>query len=148
MERISNRDQAKQNDPDVPNKEIASDQIPAVFFLTMLKTSLNRTIVYNLTHTKQPLSFGRLDVPNVCFDRGPLDKQVPCASLLSHSLTPREKEVLLWAARGKTSWEIGMLLNLTEKTVKFYLANARKKLKVQNTTHAVAICLSERTFEL
>lgn len=56
-------------------------------------------------------------------------------------LSPREKEVLTWAARGKTSWETAQLLGLTEKTVKFYTRNACRRLNAQNKTHAVATCM-------
>lgn len=68
--------------------------------------------------------------------------------LRSHTLAPREKEVLYWAAEGKTSWETANVLGLSEKTVKHYLSNARKRLAVQNTKQAIALCMSERAFVL
>lgn len=52
-------------------------------------------------------------------------------------LTPREREVLLWTAKGKTSGEISDILNLSAKVVEFHLNNAKKKLQVFNKTHAV-----------
>lgn len=58
------------------------------------------------------------------------------------SLTPREKDVLFWAANGKSAWETAALLQLTENTVKFYIRNACSRLGAQNKTHAVAICLA------
>lgn len=53
-------------------------------------------------------------------------------------LTPRERECLLWAACGKTAWEISRILKIAERTVKFHLANASRRLDTSNTTHAVA----------
>jgi len=53
-------------------------------------------------------------------------------------LTEREKECLRLAADGKTSWEIGRLLNLSERTANFHLNNAMVKLDVSNRQHAVA----------
>lgn len=53
-------------------------------------------------------------------------------------LTEREKECLRLAADGKTSWEIGKLLNLSERTANFHLNNAMVKLDVSNRQHAVA----------
>ncbi|MBF0110096.1 MAG: autoinducer binding domain-containing protein [Magnetococcales bacterium] len=53
-------------------------------------------------------------------------------------LTEREKECLRWAADGKTSWETGMILNVSERTVNFHLANAQKKLMATNKIQAVA----------
>ncbi len=53
------------------------------------------------------------------------------------SLSPRERECLLWIAEGKTFWETAMILSLSERTVRFYLESARHKLGAANTTHAV-----------
>ena len=58
------------------------------------------------------------------------------------SLTPREKEVLLWTAEGKTAWDISQILNISERTVVFHLQNTAEKLNVCNRTHAVARALS------
>ncbi|MEW5727302.1 MAG: PAS-domain containing protein [Pseudomonadota bacterium] len=44
------------------------------------------------------------------------------------SMTAREREVLLWAAEGKTAWETGAILGLSAKTVEFHLANCARKL--------------------
>ena len=43
-------------------------------------------------------------------------------------LTQREKTCLQWAAVGKTSWEMGVILGLTERTVNFHIHNACRKL--------------------
>lgn len=53
-------------------------------------------------------------------------------------LSPREIECLSWASAGKTSWEIGMLLDISERTVVFHLQNAATKLGVVGRQHAVA----------
>jgi len=52
-------------------------------------------------------------------------------------LTPREREVLLWAAKGKTGWEIGQILRLSERTVTYHVENARAKLGASSRAHAV-----------
>ena len=57
-------------------------------------------------------------------------------------LTPREKEVLLWTAEGKTAWDISQILNISERTVVFHLQNTAEKLNVCNRTHAVARAIS------
>jgi DNA-binding CsgD family transcriptional regulator len=43
-------------------------------------------------------------------------------------LTPREQDCLAWTARGKSAWEIGMLLGISENTVNFHIKNACAKL--------------------
>lgn len=53
------------------------------------------------------------------------------------SLSPRERECLLWIAEGKTYWETAVILGLSEHTVRCYLESARHKLGAANTTHAV-----------
>ena len=57
-------------------------------------------------------------------------------------LTPREVEVLRWAKFGKTNWEISVLLMVSERTVKFHIENAMRKLNVNNRTQAIAVSLS------
>jgi len=63
---------------------------------------------------------------------------------LLYELSDREKECLLWAADGKTSWETAMILKVSERTVNFHLQNAAKKLKCGNRTHVVARAISLR----
>ncbi|AZE96180.1 Transcriptional regulator, LuxA family [Pseudomonas orientalis] len=54
----------------------------------------------------------------------------------------KEKEVLRWTADGKTSEEIGRILNVTADAVNFHLRNIQKKIgacnRVQAVTYAVA----------
>lgn len=52
-------------------------------------------------------------------------------------LSPRELECLKWTAAGKTAWEIGEILNLSESTVVWHLNNAKAKLGVYGKSHAV-----------
>jgi len=56
-------------------------------------------------------------------------------------LTARELEVLTWTAKGKTRWEIGEILHISEETVKKHLLNASGRLQASNKTHAVALAL-------
>jgi len=57
------------------------------------------------------------------------------------SLTPREIEVLTWAAKGKSRWESSVILDVKEDTIKSHLENARTKLNASNTTNAIAIAM-------
>lgn len=58
-------------------------------------------------------------------------------------LTAREFEVLKWVAAGKTNWEIGRILSVSERTVKFHLANLLVKLDATTRTQAVAQALRQ-----
>ncbi len=57
-------------------------------------------------------------------------------------LSDREIEVLKWTKEGKTSWEIGCILKISERTVKFHFSNIFKKLNVVNRSQAVATGMS------
>lgn len=57
------------------------------------------------------------------------------------SLTTRELTCLGWAAIGKTSWEMGVILGLTERTVNFHIHNACKKLQVHSRQAAITAVL-------
>jgi DNA-binding CsgD family transcriptional regulator len=52
-------------------------------------------------------------------------------------LTDRERDCLLWTARGKTAWEVGQILVISEETVLFHLKNTTRKLCVFSKHHAV-----------
>jgi len=56
-------------------------------------------------------------------------------------LTDREREVLTWVGRGKTSSEIATILGLSERTVNFHCDQAVKRLDAVNRTQAVAIAI-------
>ena len=55
------------------------------------------------------------------------------------SLSPQEQRVLALIAEGKTNKEVAMVLNLSEKTVKNYLANMFDKLEVTRRAQAAAM---------
>jgi len=56
-------------------------------------------------------------------------------------LTEREKEVLRWALAGKTDWEIGVILRISERTARAHMTNAAKKLHAANRTSTVVQAL-------
>lgn len=53
-------------------------------------------------------------------------------------LSPREIECLVWASRGKSSADIGSILNLSSRTVDSYLEKVCSKLRVRTRIEAVA----------
>lgn len=60
------------------------------------------------------------------------------------SLTPREIQVLQYAAGGKTVRETALLMDLAPGTVKNQRAAAMRRLKAVSLTHAVAIAMRAR----
>ena len=62
----------------------------------------------------------------------------------SARLTPREREVIAWASQGKSAWEIGEILSITQRTAEEHLATAARKLGAGNRTHALAIAIRQK----
>lgn len=58
-------------------------------------------------------------------------------------LTPRERECLLWAAEGKTSWETALIVGISERTVIFHLRNAMEKLETTSRQQAIARAVAQ-----
>jgi DNA-binding CsgD family transcriptional regulator len=55
------------------------------------------------------------------------------------TLSSREKEVLDWLQQGKSSWEVSVILAISESTVNFHVSNIKRKLGATNRAQALAI---------
>ncbi len=62
----------------------------------------------------------------------------------SVKITQREKQCLQWASEGKTSWEIAQILNISERTVNFHLANCITKTGSKNRQQAIVKCVLQQ----
>ena len=62
-------------------------------------------------------------------------------SRLHPRLSRPEKDCLQWVANGKTSWEIGKIMEISESTVVFHLKNSMKKLETVNRPQAIAVTM-------
>lgn len=58
-------------------------------------------------------------------------------------LSNREYDIFHWMSRGKTNWEIATILDISERTVKFHVANIIRKLNANNRTHAIVLGLQQ-----
>jgi DNA-binding CsgD family transcriptional regulator len=56
----------------------------------------------------------------------------------------RERECLKWAAEGKTAWEIGQILSITERTAVFHLNNVIQKMGAANKAQAIVRAVALR----
>ncbi|MCL2749010.1 MAG: LuxR family transcriptional regulator [Alphaproteobacteria bacterium] len=52
-------------------------------------------------------------------------------------LTPREQDVLLWCMKGKSNWDISMILNVSEHCIDFHMRNILRKLNTNSRLTAV-----------
>jgi len=56
-------------------------------------------------------------------------------------LTDRQRDCVLWAARGKTDWEISRILGVSQDTVIQHLKHARERYGVQKRAHLAVMAL-------
>jgi len=61
--------------------------------------------------------------------------------LESLGLTPREAEVLLWVAQGKSNPEIASILAAAENTVKKHMQHIFEKLSIESRSSAMLLAL-------
>lgn len=69
----------------------------------------------------------------ICSVQSLATKQLPKPRV---SLSKRELEALAWTLDGKTAWEIGQILSISERTAVKYLHSAARKLGATNKVHA------------
>lgn len=63
-------------------------------------------------------------------------------------LTEKEREILQWSAKGKTRWEVGEIMGISENTVIYHLKNIFQKLECNNITMAVLKALYSGIIQL
>lgn len=63
----------------------------------------------------------------------------------SPRLSKREREVLLWTAVGKSAWDIGKIITLSEATVRDYQKRLREKYRSSSMTRVAVIAALNRT---
>jgi DNA-binding CsgD family transcriptional regulator len=66
----------------------------------------------------------------------------------SNPLSVREHEVLQWLLGGKSNWDIGMILSISEFTVKNHVQSILRKLNANGRQHAVAKALEAGLIQL
>lgn len=57
--------------------------------------------------------------------------------------SPRELEVLRWIREGKSTWEIGNIIGISEATVNFHVANVVRKLSTSGRHQAVLKAINQ-----
>ena len=77
-----------------------------------------------------------LDQNLLLLEEHPTTKQLQ--SLVPFGLSPREAQVLDWVAQGKTNKEIGVILELSPRTVQKHLEHIYRKIYVESRTAAAA----------
>jgi len=65
----------------------------------------------------------------------------------SSLLSRRELEVLKWLKLGKTSWDISIILRISERTVNYHVGNIVRKLGASNRMQAVYESIYQEEFD-
>ena len=77
------------------------------------------------------------------FSMGVRRLMAPLAAAAAVHLSNRQRECLQWVRAGKSDWEIGEILGLSEYTVREHIEAARKRLGVKTRTQAVIEAISQ-----
>jgi DNA-binding CsgD family transcriptional regulator len=64
------------------------------------------------------------------------------------TLSGRELEVLNWLKKGKSSWDISVILKISERTVNYHVYNVMGKLEVVNRPQALAVAAGMGLIEM
>jgi RNA polymerase sigma factor (sigma-70 family) len=75
---------------------------------------------------------------------GYINRQICETKSPLESLSPREREILQLVVEGRTSSEIGIILNLSPKTVETYRSRLMQKLNVNNIPGLVKFAINHR----
>lgn len=92
----------------------------------------------------------RADVADGRFDRRTAEVVLEVARLVvtarrdTATLSEREREVLIWVARGKTNKEIGIILGISPKTVQHHVAHVYDKIGVSSRAGAAIYAMEQR----
>ncbi|MCA0404766.1 MAG: LuxR family transcriptional regulator [Proteobacteria bacterium] len=97
-----------------------------------IRIYLHMIVIYFITHSMELLALSVRD--NVSLFKTPSD-------VFERRLTDRERDVISWAARGKTAFETAEILGLSKDTVEKHISNVVSKIDARNRTHAVAKCI-------
>jgi DNA-binding response OmpR family regulator len=95
-------------------------------------------------YVTKPIDFDRLDAIIMARLAGVARNQLWSKQV---DLNEREVETLTWAARGKTSAEIALILGLSKRTVDFHIDNAREKLGAATRVEAAIKAATGRLIE-
>jgi DNA-binding NarL/FixJ family response regulator len=68
-------------------------------------------------------------------------KSLPQTDRFVKGLSSREVTILNWMKNGKTNWEIGKILGVSERTIRFHIESIFSKLEVTSRSQAVATAI-------
>ena len=68
-------------------------------------------------------------------------RETDAGPLASRRLTEREREILTWVSKGKSSADIAQIVGVAERTVNFHVEKVMRKLDVTTRMQAAILCV-------
>lgn len=68
-------------------------------------------------------------------------RQIGSGQQSTPKLSAREVQVMRWVASGKTDWEIGRILNISESTAHFHVEQVKRKLGARSRGQAASLMI-------
>jgi DNA-binding CsgD family transcriptional regulator len=94
----------------------------------------------SMSNDKRTVALVGLLIPHLHLALSQTFRKAPAANKII-VLSNREKEVLNWLKQGKSSWDISVILGISERTVNYHVYNVMQKLEAINRPQAVATAL-------
>ncbi len=63
----------------------------------------------------------------------------------ARALPAREIEAMTWIAQGKSDWQVGQILGISEKTVNYHIENVKRKFGVATRVQAVVAAIDRQS---
>jgi LuxR family transcriptional regulator, quorum-sensing system regulator CviR len=94
----------------------------------------------SMPNDKRTVAIIRLVVPHLHLSLSRIFNGMPSADKVI-TLSDREKDVLNWLKQGKSSWDVSVILGVSERTVNYHVYNIMHKLEAVNRPQAVAVAV-------
>ena len=112
-----------------------------------LRLGLSRDSARKISATEAVDLRAHLSLFSACLKARVVDLFIPEIRKTLPHLTVRELDALRWTREGKTAWEMGKILGISNGTANFHLQNAQRKLASSDKHQAVLRALELRLIE-
>ena len=75
--------------------------------------------------------------------RAPAQAQDAASATASTRLTDREREIITWVSKGKSSADVAQIVGIAERTVNFHIEKVMRKLDVTTRMQAAIACVRQ-----
>jgi transcriptional regulator EpsA len=120
--------------------DVETDALPYKMILNLIVPHLHATLVRLLTEEYVSSTIRNYDIEQSAVPPADSPAQPPKPTFFD--ITERERQILRWIAAGKSNWEIGKILLISEFTVKNHVQNVLKKMSATSRTQAATKAVS------